>query len=95
MSADELEDHLDLKDPGLKRHIQKSNQDYRRGKSSRCWRLPGRAQKIDGQIKKSERIDVFAFSVLGSPGFDVNFARLQNRNSQHSHGVRRTFENPQ
>jgi antitoxin (DNA-binding transcriptional repressor) of toxin-antitoxin stability system len=33
MSADELEDHLDLKNPGLKKHIQKGNQDYRRGKA--------------------------------------------------------------
>jgi hypothetical protein len=33
MSADELEDHLDLKNPELKKHIQKGYQDYRRGKA--------------------------------------------------------------
>jgi antitoxin (DNA-binding transcriptional repressor) of toxin-antitoxin stability system len=33
MSADEMEDLLDQKNPGLKKHIQKSNQDYRRGKA--------------------------------------------------------------
>jgi prevent-host-death family protein len=33
MSADELEDHLDLKNPGLKKQIRKSNQEYRRGKA--------------------------------------------------------------
>ena len=33
MSADELEDMLDLKNPGLKKHIQKGYQDYRRGKA--------------------------------------------------------------
>jgi hypothetical protein len=32
MSADELEDMLDLKDPGLKKQIRKSSQEYRRGK---------------------------------------------------------------
>jgi hypothetical protein len=33
MGADELEDYLELKDPGLKRQIRKSNQEYRRGKA--------------------------------------------------------------
>jgi PHD/YefM family antitoxin component YafN of YafNO toxin-antitoxin module len=32
MSADELEDHLDLNNPGLKKQIQKSSRDYKRGK---------------------------------------------------------------
>jgi PHD/YefM family antitoxin component YafN of YafNO toxin-antitoxin module len=32
MSADELEDHLDLKNPELKKHIQKGKRDFRRGK---------------------------------------------------------------
>jgi antitoxin (DNA-binding transcriptional repressor) of toxin-antitoxin stability system len=33
MSADELEDHLDLQNPGLKKQIRKSHQEYKRGKA--------------------------------------------------------------
>jgi len=33
MSADELEDHLDLNNPSLKKHIQKGSQDYGSGKA--------------------------------------------------------------
>lgn len=32
LSADELEDYLELQEPGLKARIRKSNQEYRRGK---------------------------------------------------------------
>jgi hypothetical protein len=32
MSADELEDYLELQDPKVKRHIEKSTQDFRAGK---------------------------------------------------------------
>jgi hypothetical protein len=32
MNVEELEDFLELKDPGLKKHIQKSYQEYHRGK---------------------------------------------------------------
>ena len=32
MGADELEDYLELRDPKVKRSIQKSNQEYRAGK---------------------------------------------------------------
>jgi len=31
MNADEMEDYLDQRDPGLKKHIQKSQEQYRRG----------------------------------------------------------------
>jgi hypothetical protein len=33
MNVEELEDYLELKDPALKKHIQKSNQEYQRGKA--------------------------------------------------------------
>ena len=33
MNVDELEDYLDLQDPGLKRQIRKSHEEYRRGKA--------------------------------------------------------------
>jgi hypothetical protein len=33
LSADELEDYLELQEPGLKSQIRKSNQEYSRGKS--------------------------------------------------------------
>jgi len=33
MNAQELEDYLELKDPALKKHIRKSYQEYRRGKT--------------------------------------------------------------
>jgi hypothetical protein len=33
LSADELEDYLELQEPGLKSQIRKSNQEYGRGKS--------------------------------------------------------------
>lgn len=32
LSADELEDYLELQEPGVKEQIRKSNQEYRRGK---------------------------------------------------------------
>jgi len=32
LSADELEDYLEMQEPGLKAQIRKSNEDYRRGK---------------------------------------------------------------
>ena len=33
MNAEELEDYLELKDPGLRKQIRKSYQEYRRGKT--------------------------------------------------------------
>jgi len=33
MNADEMEDYLDLRDPGLKRQIRRSQEQYRRGKT--------------------------------------------------------------
>ena len=33
MNVDELEDYLDLQDPGLKRQIRRSHEEYRRGKA--------------------------------------------------------------
>jgi hypothetical protein len=33
MSADELEDYLEIQEPGLKAQIRKGNQEYRQGKS--------------------------------------------------------------
>jgi hypothetical protein len=33
LSADELEDYLEMQEPGLKAQIRKSNEQYRRGKS--------------------------------------------------------------
>ena len=33
MNVDELEDYLDLQDPGLKRQIRKSHEEYRRGQA--------------------------------------------------------------
>jgi len=33
MNVEELEDYLELKDPALKRHIQKSYREYHRGKA--------------------------------------------------------------
>jgi hypothetical protein len=32
LSADELEDYLEMQEPGLKAQIRKSNEEYRRGK---------------------------------------------------------------
>lgn len=32
LSADELEDYLEMQEPGLKEHIRKSSEQYRRGK---------------------------------------------------------------
>lgn len=36
LSADELEDYLELQEPGLKAQIRKSNEEYRRGKGRRA-----------------------------------------------------------
>ncbi|PYV40051.1 MAG: hypothetical protein DMG06_21465 [Acidobacteria bacterium] len=33
MDADELEDYLETRDPKIRRHIKKSNEEYRAGKS--------------------------------------------------------------
>lgn len=33
MNADEMEDYLDLRDPGLKRQIRRSQEQYRHGKT--------------------------------------------------------------
>ncbi len=33
MNADEMEDYLDLRDPGLKKQIRRSQEQYRRGKT--------------------------------------------------------------
>jgi PHD/YefM family antitoxin component YafN of YafNO toxin-antitoxin module len=52
MSADELEDHLDLKNPGLKKHIRKSHQDYRRGKARDVGDFLAELKRLAAKSKK-------------------------------------------
>jgi hypothetical protein len=48
LSADELEDYLEIQEPGLKAQIRKSSQEYRSGKSRSAGKFlaePGRTRK--------------------------------------------------
>lgn len=45
INVDELEDYLDLQDPGLKRQIRKSQAEYRRGKARAASRFLAELQR--------------------------------------------------
>lgn len=46
MDADELEDYLELRDPKIREHIRKSNEDYRAGRSRPAEMLQKELEKI-------------------------------------------------
>lgn len=58
MDADELEDYLELKDPKVKRQIEKSNEDIRAGRTRPVSELLAelRQQKQRSPIKPSKKV---------------------------------------
>jgi hypothetical protein len=52
LSADELEDYLELQEPGLKEQIRKSSQEYRRGKGRPAARFLAELRRTAGKSKK-------------------------------------------
>jgi hypothetical protein len=52
MNVDELEDYLDLQDPGLKRQIRKSHKECRRGKARDAGKFLTGLQHAPAKSKK-------------------------------------------
>ncbi len=52
MNIDELEDYLDLRDPGLKRQIRKSHEAYRRGKARNAGKFLTELRRAAAKLKK-------------------------------------------
>lgn len=55
MDADELEDYLELQDPKVRRFIQKSNEDIRRGKTRPAEALLAELQKASSRRAQRNR----------------------------------------
>ena len=55
MDIDEFEDYLELKDPGIRRHIQRSYEEYRAGKSRPANLLLAELQQGKGRKAKPAR----------------------------------------
>jgi antitoxin (DNA-binding transcriptional repressor) of toxin-antitoxin stability system len=52
MSADELEDYLELRDPGLKKQIRTSQEQYRRGKARDASAFLGDLSRASAKLRK-------------------------------------------
>ncbi|HYL62198.1 MAG TPA: type II toxin-antitoxin system Phd/YefM family antitoxin [Candidatus Methylomirabilis sp.] len=52
LSADELEDFLEMQEPGLKAQIRKSNREYRRGKSREAQEFLTELRRKPARTKK-------------------------------------------
>ena len=52
LSAEELEDYLELQEPGLKAQIRKSNAEYRRGKGRDAGTFLAELRRTAGKRKK-------------------------------------------
>ncbi len=52
LSADELEDYLELQEPGLKAQIQKSSEEYRRGKGRHAAQFLAELRRTKSKSKK-------------------------------------------
>ena len=52
MNVEELEDYLDLQDPGLKAQIRKSHEEYRRGKVRDGGKFVAGLRRASGKSKK-------------------------------------------
>lgn len=52
MNVEELEDYLDLQDPGLKLQIRKSHEEYRRGKARNAGKFLGGLRRASAKSKK-------------------------------------------
>ena len=52
MNVEELEDYLELKDPGLKKHIRKSYQEYQNGKARGADKFLGELRINSAKSKK-------------------------------------------
>lgn len=52
LSAEELEDYLELQEPGLKAQIRKSNEEYRRGKGRDAEAFLAELRRTAGKAKR-------------------------------------------
>lgn len=52
MNVDEFEDYLDLQDPGLKKQIRRSHEEYRRGRSRDARRFLGGLRRAAAKSAK-------------------------------------------
>jgi Antitoxin Phd_YefM, type II toxin-antitoxin system len=52
LSADELEDYLEMQEPGLKAQIQKSSEEYRKGKGREAGQFLAELRRTAGRSKK-------------------------------------------
>jgi Antitoxin Phd_YefM, type II toxin-antitoxin system len=52
LSADELEDYLEMQEPGLKAQIRKSGEEYRRGKGRDASQFLAELRRTAGRSKK-------------------------------------------
>ncbi len=52
LSAEELEDYLEMQEPGLKAQIRKSNQEYRRGQSRDAAQFSAELRRTASKAKK-------------------------------------------
>lgn len=52
LSADEMEDYLELQDPGLKDQIKKSYREYRRGKARNASRFLDELRRTAGRPRR-------------------------------------------
>jgi PHD/YefM family antitoxin component YafN of YafNO toxin-antitoxin module len=52
MNADDFEDYLDLQDPGLKKQIRRSQQEYRRGKARDAGKFLAGLRRRAGKSRK-------------------------------------------
>lgn len=52
MNADEMEDYLDLRDPGLKKQIRRSQEQYRRGKTRNASAFLAELRRPSGKSRK-------------------------------------------
>ena len=57
MGAEELEDYLELRDPNIREHIRKSNEEYRAGKSRPAEQLSRELHAMLGKrVRRSRRV---------------------------------------